>query len=149
MTQQNIFVIKNLYSENIGLTIIDETGSSDNRTLVAYSYIGLCLLEACTTKKSSTIEQYLHRIFQPEYEIGMKFFPEFGDTFYTPLIQKYDDWELDILFSIQNPERWCDNKDAAFSSDDIRFFLDFYECDIVVTDWRNETRIKSAGLVLN
>lgn len=61
----------------------------------------------------------------------MKFLPEFGDTFYTPLIQKYDDWELDILFSIQNPERWCDNKDAAFSSDDIRFFLDFYECDIV------------------
>ncbi len=130
-TDSNIQIMKELYISNIGLPLDGKTGQYNNNSIVAYSYLGLILLENYTTKNHILICRYVIRMFGANSIIAEKFFPEVYQSFFERSIIMYENTQL---------ERLNQNKFQIDKSDDryieIGRLIEFYEVNIEIEDWK-------------
>lgn len=129
-TDSNIQILKELYISNIGLPLDENTGVYSNNEIVAYSYLGLILLENNTEQNHILIFRYIIRMFYAESIIAKRYFPEVYNSFFEEYVLMYEGMEYEFL--CKNKFDWHAFKDTY---KDIGELIEFYEISIEVDDW--------------
>lgn len=92
-TSQDIQTIEELYLLNIGLSKNGKTGAYSNSRIIAYSWWGLILLESQTGADAIKLGRYIVEMFDADFLLARKIFPEICQEFYQPFIGEYNDEE--------------------------------------------------------
>lgn len=129
-TDSNIQILKELYISNIGLPLDENTGAYSNNEIVAYSYLGLILLENCTEQNQTLIFRYIMRMFYADSIIAEQYFPEVYNSFFREYVLMYEGMESEVL----NRNKF---ESAGFKDTyrEIGGLIEFYEISIEIDDW--------------
>lgn len=109
-TSQDIQTIEALYLLNTGLSKNGQTGVYSNSEIIANSWWGLILLESQTGADDIKLARYIVEMFDANFFLARKTFPEICQEFYQPFIDKYNDEECRyitrlLMLDIQSLDR--------------------------------------------
>lgn len=125
-TSQDIQTLEELYLPNTGLSKDGQTGAYSNSRIIAHSWWGLILLESQTGADVIKIARYIVEMFDADFLLAKKTFPEICQEFYQPFIDKYDEEERCYITRLSMLDTQSLNEELYKSDSGIRYFLDFY-----------------------